>query len=245
MIIQNTNFSILYPRINNLRRKFVEHEDKLSEYFLPYNILPIPDDAPEEIPRIIMATKNGHSNLQISLNAMMLNTNYDNVFQNNWDACLDYLKKRVNNIYEILQDTLKQDKFLFTGLTTQMIFDNINENPIKLINDRLLNIKVSKEPFDLNCKLTFVYEENYYINITFMNMRFYEGTVALGNDSLAKLKEKAHNLGIILDVNDRYGFNYKEGYTSNYSKVENVFEITTDIIKNKIDKFIKEGVFEL
>lgn len=229
----------------NLRKKIVDCEDVLSTSFLPYNILPIPDDAPEEIPRITMTTKNGHSNLQLSLNSLIFRTNYDENFYNNWDACTGYLREKIEIINSILYDTLKQDQFLFTGLSTEMIFDNLNEDPIGLISKKLINIKSNVKPFDLNCKVTFVYKDCYYINITIMNARLYEGVLALGDTSLAKLKEKSHNIAIILDVNDRYSFNYKEGYTSDNSKMEIVFDIATDIINNKMENFIMEGVFHL
>jgi len=244
MIIQNTNFNIIYPRIQNLRRKIVEFEEKLSVYFLPSNILPIPDDAPEEIPRISMTTKNGHSILNLSLTGASLTTNYDEVFRNSWKNCAEYLNDRVNNVYNIL-DTLKQERFLFNGLSTQILFDDTHDDPVSMIKERLLNLKTNANPYDLSCKVTFIYENNYYINITFENVRLYEGLITSLNSSLSSLEERAHVMGITLDVNDRYGFNYSKSYSSDYSKVQRIFNITTDIINNKLGKLISEGVFEL
>lgn len=244
MIIKNTNFCIIYPKIQSLRRKIVESEDKLSSFFLPSNILPIPDDAPEEIPRISMATKNGHSTLNLSLTASSLVTNYDKEFSNSWEKCEVYLKERVNNVYNIL-DTLKQDKFLFNGLSTQILFDDIQGDPVTMIKEKLLNLKTNANPYDLSCKITFIYESNYYINVTFENIRLYEGLLSSANASISSLEEKAHLMSITLDVNDRYSYNYNNDYSSDYSKVIKIFDITTDIINNKLGKLISEGVFEL
>ncbi len=244
MIIQNTNFNIFYPKILNLRRKIVDYEDKLSVFFLPVNILPIPDDAPEEIPRITMSTINGHSSMNLSLTGAAFTTNYDEKFNNSWEKCLGYLNDRIGKVYDIL-DILKQEKFLFAGLLTQIFMDEISSNPVDLINDRILKLNSKTKPFDVDCKITFVYDDNYYININVSNVRLFEGLIPNGISTSGILQEKANIVGVTIDINDRYGFNYNKGYTSDYTKVQRILEITTDIINNKLNKLIMEGVFEL
>jgi len=244
MIIQNTNFNIFYPKIPNLRRKVVDYEEKFTTFFLPFKILPIPDDAPEEIPRIMMSTINGHSSLNLSLTGAAFTTNYDEKFNYDWEKCLGYLNDRIIKVYDIL-DTLKQDRFLFSGLLTQIFINEFTENPVDLIQNKILKLNSKTTPFDVDCKITFVYEKNYYININVSNVRFFEGLIPCGVTTSGTLQEKANTVGITIDINDRYGFNYDKDYTSDYAKIQKILEITTDIINNKLNKLITEGVFDL
>ena len=54
VIILNTQYNILYTRLSDIIRRVVSCEDLLLGDFLPYQILPIPDEAPPNIPRIVM-----------------------------------------------------------------------------------------------------------------------------------------------------------------------------------------------
>ena len=69
MIIDNICFSLSFERIENFRQKIFDIEKKLGNHFItPLNVLPIPDDAPPEIPRIIARSKQNHTELIVSSN---------------------------------------------------------------------------------------------------------------------------------------------------------------------------------
>ncbi len=73
---------------------------------LPFNglesILPIPADAPQEIPRIILNSKDGKFTCNIGLNRVDLFVNYKNPVTNNIDTDIQEVIKYLINIYSIL-----------------------------------------------------------------------------------------------------------------------------------------------
>ncbi|MBP2242630.1 hypothetical protein J2Z40_003207 [Cytobacillus eiseniae] len=243
MLIKNTRYNIVYPRISNLRRKAFEIEDQLKDFFHQVTLIPVPDDAPEDIPRISTTSHNGHSQLNISLSNTQLLTNYDDAFEGNWERCLDYVENRVDILYSTLGNYIK-DGYLFSGLTTEIVFDSIlDEDPIDLMRNKFINLKTDLSPHEIEQKITFVIEDDYYVNITFKNLRIYEGLNYQGPGMLKN--EKDHYLVCILDVNDRHGFNYKDGYTSNIKNAKKIVKITRTILEEKLNKMITEGVFDV
>lgn len=239
MIIKSAVFNIILVNTDNIRRKMMMLEPKLLEYFLPINILPIPDDAPNEIPRVLMTTKNGHSNIQISPQAITMVTNFDGEFTKNWDLCLQYLKERIDKILEIAQELSNSEKFLFSGLTTNLVVDT-EENVVEKLKNKLLKVKASDGLYDINCKLTLT-KEDYYINITYMNNREME----INQVTLKPIREVKNELHIVLDINDRFAFNNIADYSSDKSKINHILEISTDLLVDKVYQFLEKGEIEL
>lgn len=243
MQIKNARYNMVYPKISNLRRKAFDIEEQLKDYFHQITLIPIPDDAPEEIPRISTTSHHGHSQLNISLSNAQLATNYDEAYESDWSECLSYLRDRTNKVYATLENYIDHG-YLFSGLTTEIIFNNESQgDPIELIKDKFLKLQSNLSPHDIEHKITFVIEERYYVNITFKNLRIYQG-MTIPTSGIQK-QQKDHHLLCILDVNDRYGFNYKENYTSSKKETEAIFEITESILRDKLKKMITEGVFDI
>lgn len=240
VIIKNTRFNIMYPKVNDLRRKAFEIEDALQDYFLPVTLIPIPDDAPEEIPRISTTSKSGHSQLTISLNNTQLVTNYDNDFGRDWSKSLDYTYDRINNVCSSLENYVGK-KYLFSGLTTEIIFDSISE-PIQLLRNNFLKLKTNTTPHEIEQKTTFILNDYYYVNITFKNLIIFENNSKHGFGRFKEQKEQF--LGCILDINDRHGFNSSDDYTSNYKNIDEIINITRSMLEGKLIKMIEERVFE-
>ena len=84
MLIKNTSISIKYQKIDNLKKNYFLNEDILKEHFNEATVLPIPDDAPLEIPRIIIKSLYEHSKLNISPIATTLQINYNEGFETDW-----------------------------------------------------------------------------------------------------------------------------------------------------------------
>lgn len=242
MIIQNATYSIIYPKANNIRRDLFNLEDELEGIFVkPFALLPIPDEAPEEIPRIQATSKYGHSNLSVSLNTAQITVNFDENYAKNKDKCLEYITNRIYKIFNAIK-TKVSDKCLFSGLTLNILFDDLkDENPIDIITNNLYKAKSDLKPYDINNKVTYVISEKYYINITCFNVRTYSGISNMEVNSLVNMKENSHILGVTLDINDRYAFNYKNGYETTASEIENIINISDSVLTEKINKYIKEG----
>ena len=66
MLIQGTSITITYKKIEGIKKAYYNNEEILKQYFNEATALPIPDDAPIDIPRIIVKTINEHAQLNIS-----------------------------------------------------------------------------------------------------------------------------------------------------------------------------------
>ena len=133
-------------------------------------------------------------------------------------------------------------EYLFSGLTINIVIDDILDNPIDIISKNFYQVESDKKPFDINNKVTYVFDEKYYINIQCSNIRSYESISSIGINPFANAKETSHLIGLTLDINDRYAFNYKEGYLSKSEEVEHIIDLSYSILSEKIDLYIKEGV---
>ncbi len=247
MLVRTARYNLFFPKVSNLRRKAFEIEETLSPYFTSVTLIPIPDDAPEEIPRIATSSHNGHSTLNISLTNAQISTSYDEKFERDWESCLSYLKERVFQISNVLSSYIEGD-FLFSGLTTEIVFDDLGENtPLELIKTRFLNYKGAQEPYDLEYKMTFVVDDSYYVNITFSNMRIYEGIhqAGAGIMQFSELQETANLLGVVVDINNRFAFNHKKDHHSSQDSIEKIFEITYGLLDSRLKKMIEEGEVEI
>lgn len=243
MLIKNTRFNLVYPRINNLRRKAFEIEDKLQGYFHPLTLIPVPDEAPEEIPRMSTTSKNGHTQLNISLSNAQLVTEYSQDFENDWEKCLSYIEERIDSLFLVLKE-YSRNEYSFSGLTTEIIFDSQEiEDPISILKEKFFNLEVNQSIFELEQKLTFIVNEVYYLNITFKNLRIYDD-IHYQTPGMLK-NESAHYLLCILDINDRHGFNSKENYHSNSDNSREVVRITKEMLNGKLKEIIEKGELNL
>ena len=154
------------------RKKFANSEDILQQYFMPSTILPIPEQVQDEVPRIIAQTKNGHSVLNIALSVSSFITNYNGEFVSDWNKCKEYLAQRCSDIYQMI-DNMTENNNTFVGLITNVEIDDLDGTGLEILKKSLFGEETEKmgELYDLSCKLTYVYKNRYYINITLQNLR--------------------------------------------------------------------------
>ena len=246
MIIQNATYNIIYPQTKNIRKEIFSLEKNLEGLFIePFSLIPVPEDAPPEIPRIQATSKSGHSVLSISGNNAQISVSYDENYYRNIELCLEYLRVRAFKTFEAIKSSTNNE-YLFSGLTINVIFDELKEiDPIELISNTFYNVKNGVKPFDINNRATYILNDRYYVNITCENVRSYEGMMMSELNTLANAKLVEHSIGVTLDINDRYAFNYKNGYKSNIAELNEILNISSCILKEKIYKYIIEGVFDL
>jgi hypothetical protein len=245
MIFKNSICNIVFPKIDNMRRKAFEIEDHLQDYFNAVNTIPVPDNAPAEIPRISTTTHHGHSTLNISLNNAQLITSFDGDFNNDAKKALLYMEERVYKIANIL-GAYTNNVFLFSGLTTEIIVESAD--PVQQIIGTLFKTIPKNKFHEINVKTTQIIRDKYYANIAISNERSYEGFIPPGMDQIIKLANmelKNHSLKYTIDVNDRHGFNTEIDYVSTIENIKEVFEIKRMILEQKLDQLLSEGVMDL
>ena len=78
MFIQSSIVSIMYNKIDNIKKIYYDNSDLLKSFFNEATVLPVPDDAPVEIPRIILKTLHEHSKLSITPVISTFEVQYNN-----------------------------------------------------------------------------------------------------------------------------------------------------------------------
>lgn len=244
LIIQNAIFSIIYPRINELRRKIFYLEDKLQDEFTkPFALTAIPDEAEPEIPRIAATSKFGHSNLTVALNTTQFIVQYDENYNRDINKCLSYIDKHIKKIYSVITEILDNQIF-FSGLTVNLLIDELEgEDAIDTIIRNFCNSKFTTRPYDISNRVSFVISDKYYINISFSNVRLYKGIKGL--EVTSNLKDASNCISVNIDINDRYAFNCNNTYRSEINEVDSILELTKEMLNEKVERFIKEGEIEL
>lgn len=243
MIIKQTNLNLVYPRISLNNEHINNFEDVSNEYFLPPTILQISEQVHDEVPRIIAQTKNGHSMLNIALSVASFTTDYNDDFVSNWDKCEKYLKLRCSNVYNIINHMINSNN-TFVGLVTNVEIDDLDEKGVEVLKKSLCAEEAKKmgDIYDLSCKLTYVYKNQYFINITLQNLREFS-IQQYSNGRTCITKELKHTVFVSIDVNDRYAANNDSTYKSEKTAFDEILKITSDIINNKIEDLVKKGEF--
>ena len=243
MIIKQTNLNLVYPRIMEYRKKFANSEDILQQYFMPSTILPIPEQVQDEVPRIIAQTKNGHSVLNIALSVSSFITNYNGEFVSDWNKCKEYLAQRCSDIYQII-DNMTENNNTFVGLITNVEIDDLDGTGLEILKKSLFGEETEKmgELYDLSCKLTYVYKNRYYINITLQNLREFS-VQQYNNGRTCIAGERKHTVSASIDINDRYAANNDVNYKSKKEAFDGILQITSNIIDNKLENLVRKGEF--
>ena len=243
MLIQGTSITVTYKRIEGIKRVYYKNENLLKRYFNEATVLPVPDDAPMEIPRIIIKTLNEHAQLNISPIAATFEIHYDDGFERNWNSCSKYIAERMAIVFEFL-NFLTNNTYEYIGLITNVLYDEVKQDGTKRIADSLLNSERIKNIYDINIRYTFVEQERMFVNILLRNERLYTNlsdmTVA---GSLGQNSQVAESIGAIIDINDRFGFNTNASYKSNSMVLDDLIESMGNIINNKLKMLIEKGEY--
>lgn len=243
MLIQGTSISVTYKKIDGIKRAYYNNESILKEYFNEATVLPIPDDAPVEIPRIIIKTLHEHAQLNISPVATTFEVHYDAGFENDWNSCARYIEERMSKVFEFL-NILTSNAYEYIGVVTNVIYDEIERDGARIIADRLLNSQNIRGIYDVNIRYTFVENENMFVNIMLQNARmFREGATVDEAGALNISNQIAESIGAVIDINDRYGFNNDPEYRSDSSELQALLRSMSNIINNKLRTLIQRGEY--
>jgi len=239
MKIQSTTISVQFEAVEDLRLKYLSYKNILKEHFQEPTVLPVADDAPTELPRIIAVTKNGHSQMTFTKSSVTLTTVYNDGFEDDWEKCRWYIEGKVKILGNFLH-TLSVDRFKYVGLISNIEWESAGNSPTNFLENKLLK-KSRKNLEDINIRYTFIDNDIYYVNILFANSYKLEGNAYFNvAGGLADKGDKY--LAISVDVNDRYAFNMNKNYQSNISALDEIVKITTREFEKGIDDILETEV---
>ena len=246
MIVESCSFTVHFPNNQKIREKFFLLEKHFEGFQKPFTLMPVPEDAPIEIPRIIAMTEKQHSQLIITGNTAQISTNFDENYNKDISKCISYVKDKSSSIITSIPlfgaEIDGKPKFYFSGLTINSMFteeDGIY-NPSNYISENFINCKSNLNLDENQFRVTYIVDEKYYVNLTVQNAyQFTTGPDERG--SFVNSGEPCRYLQVIMDINDRYAFNHSKNYLSSEDTASKVIELAEKFSKDYLGKFIRDG----
>lgn len=244
MLIQSTLVSVSYERIRDIKKVYYLNEDILKEFFTVATVLPVPDEAPDEIPRIVLKTLHEHAQLSITpITTTFEISHYDNGFEKNWANCSYYISERMNKVFDFL-NILTNNSYKYIGVVSNVIYDEVKQEGARKLINVLLKSENIKDIYDINIRYTFVEKERLFVNILLQNARLFNRNNVINEAGALQLcNQTGESIGAVIDINDRYGFNNQIGYCSNAEVLEELLCSMDTVIENKLLSLIEKGTY--
>lgn len=231
------SFSIIFPRVSNIRRKSNDFEDRLQTKYQAPQIVNVPDDFDPALPRMLFLSKDGFSQIVVSQVSFVLNVNYSENWQEDVDRERQYVEKQLPYLFGLF-DFLPGIQPSFCGITTQVaIPTKVND---KVVLDELVKLYIKTEVFedlhDVQVKIANVRSDKFFSNITVENYRTWY--IRETEDHVPKLRRgDATEVGVQIsgDFNDRYAFNENQDYTTTRETAKQIITGGFDDVRAVID----------
>lgn len=205
MKYMQAQFSLKYQPQTRIRRGVNQIEDMLCEHYGPAEMTPIPDEIAPEAPRIILRSKNGHSQISFSQISVDLTVDFDDKYWEDFDATRKYIVDRLS----ILRGLLKKiniEKFCFAGLSYNIHLDIENCSPVQYAADLMSLETDNKNIYDISRRITLVEKDTFFINQQIGTFKEYQGVNIPDLMNSQNARMTGEGVGLVLDVNDRYAF---------------------------------------
>ncbi|SDE61577.1 hypothetical protein SAMN05661003_11937 [Desulfuromonas thiophila] len=226
---------LIYERHVMVRKSLFTLEEKFEGAFLAPEILPIPDEAPAEIPRGIFRSKHGYSNLSISQIRSELTTNYDSSFNKDFNKCFDYMIKKSNLFDRFLSVVAVSQVGLGCSINFRLPSLDDDEKVLaeKLERKLLSGLMCEGGLYDLRLSLARVVRDKLFLNTNLNNYRKYSSSkpIISQNPRLCDLTLDEFGLEFSIELNDKYGYN-KGDKSCSISDLEDFI----NTIKSEIEK---------
>lgn len=249
MIVQSCTFTVHFPKNARIRESLFALEEHFVGFQKPFTLVPLPQEAPLDIPRIIAVTNQHHSQLIFTGNSAQLVTTFDENYNTDISKCIAYVQSKCDSIIAALKvigsESDGKPKFYFSGLSISLLFDHTDgiDNPIQYVSEKFLNCHSNLLIDESQLRLAFVVDNEFYVNVMVQNHRqFANGPDERG--SFANSEGHQDFLQVIMDINDRYAFNHTSGYLSSEESVNKVIHLAEVFSKTHINQFIKDGELE-
>ncbi|WP_312103629.1 hypothetical protein [Pygmaiobacter massiliensis] len=234
MIYESAAIIFNYDRIDNMRALFPIVDKSLGECFTPCTILPIPDNAPDEIPRFLAQSSGGHSNLIISPVSAQLNVKFDDSYAQNWELCIAYLQEKAQSIFKTVKSIVEEHKINFSGISV-VCFDLIqSETAINTLQKQIVRLNISNV-----CKMALRFcskTNNNYVNIELETQP--KKNIETGED----FDSIVYNV----DINDKLGYlNESSNYICEADQIKANLTLLDAVVKEKLGNIVKCGDFTL
>ena len=229
-------FSLKYEPQIKIRRYVNDIEDFLQEHYGTPQMVPLPDEVSPESPRIILYSKNGHSQISFSQISVDFIVNFDNDFLSDFRKTQEYIQRRVALVIKLLHK-IDIKEYLFCGITYNIRLDIGSQKPIDYIRQFLGRNVLQDSLYEASQNVVYVNNDKFFVNQqigTYKEFRGRPGTVP-NLFELSNWTVVSEGVSLVLDINNRYQYVYKNTKNSinTCSKdIETIFNLLIDNIKN-------------
>lgn len=246
MRIADCTFSLIFQPIPEIRRSVFDIEDRLDGYVKPFQVYPIPDEAPFELPRISTTTESGHSTLTIAAQNAQVQTIFDDNYSSDFGKSLNYSKEKAVNLQGAFSN-MSGFAIEYAGLSAQLVVpsDEFGAHPVDFIKDKYLTVDSNLALSDAAAKLVYNVEEDYYLNLEVRKAIFSDPvSINVGPDGIAittKVTPHEDQLVVVVDFNNRLAFNNGRRLGCNSGTIEVLYQKVLDFASCGIEAFLKDG----
>ncbi len=211
---------------------FSDVQTLLSIEFEDLHNTSFPNDAPPEFPRFTAKSHDGFSQINISLNQVIIEVSFEDKNFSSNKFIYKYMKNKLDLGYEITK--LITNNIIFSGTSLTVIEDNKKKiKDFSKKHNNNANIFCTTELYEYMHRYSFITNKYHYLNITISNPMV---NFALRNkvDDIEQVKY-TNALLIEIDVNDRHGYNYLKKYNTTKIELLKNLEIIENTIQSKLE----------
>lgn len=201
-------FSLKYEPQIRIRRSVNDIEDFLQEHYGAPQTVPMPDDFAAEAPRIILTSKNGHSQISFSQISVDFTVHFDGEFSNDFELTKDYILERIGILKNLLQN-IGIDQYYFCGISYNMYLDTKGKTPIEYMKEYLTDtMSAGSNIYEISQRTALVEEDKFFVNQqvgTYKEFQGKQGSIP----NLLDFKNSvliSEGVNLVLDVNNRYEY---------------------------------------
>lgn len=246
MNISTCTFSLSFQPVPTIRRAVFDIEAKLDSYMKPFQIYPIPDEAPFELPRISAGTKFGHSSLSIAAQSAQVQSYFDDTFSGDFAKSLAYSQAKAQELYGALS-TMESIQIQFAGLSAQLLAtaSEIGESPVSFISNTYLKVKSDIPMSDASARLVYSLGDDLYLNIEVQRLvPASPVSINVAPDSVTVLKKVAQGeeeLAVSIDFNNRLAYNAGRPLGCSEAIINEFYGRVQAFVENGIGAFLTNG----
>ncbi|MBR3414623.1 hypothetical protein IKG73_01215 [Candidatus Saccharibacteria bacterium] len=235
----SAQFVAKFDSEDKIRRRLNEIEDKFSEHYGAPQTIPLPDDFTPDAPRIILTSKNNHSQIVFSQMSVGLNVNFDNEYINNYGKTKEYINDRIATIEELLK-SISIDTFMFCGLSYNFRIKHGENTPKDFVAGYIKYNAVheKEELFDASWQRSMVYDHEFFVNERMDVQRSYEGQNTQLPDLLKLSNKNMDGDGVVvsIDINNRFSY-MADGEKRKTEDLKSAATFIYSLMEQKIQKW--------
>ena len=226
-------FSLKYDPQVKIRRSANDIEDFLQQHYGTPQTMPIPDEIAPEAPRIILYSKNGHSQINFSQISVDFIVNFDSDFVSNFDLTKEYIQERASLIIDLLK-RIGIDEYLFCGITYNARIDIGDKKPIEFITKYLGSDIPQGDLYEASRNIAIVKNERFFVNQKIGTYKEFQGIPGSIPNlfEIGSIRTVSEGVSLALDINNRYDYVYHKKKNQINGCAKDIDDLFSILIEN-------------